>query len=250
MDKAEQFLLNHFHDLDQQAYYRNIVTFSNFLNLNERSTLQERMGEMTSHISFFGGYELAERQIAIFQSDALMFSYEPPIVCISMVPIAKKFADKLTHRDILGALMHSGIERDQLGDILASEDGYYIMATETIAPYLLENISKVKHTMVKCQQVDLQDFQYNPTFKTVTSTIASNRLDTFTADACKLSRAQTAEYIRSDKVFINGKLCNNVNQKLNTGDVLSFRGIGKVVFDEILGITKKDKLRVRYRWYQ
>jgi RNA-binding protein YlmH len=41
-----------------------------------------------------------------------------------------------------------------------------------------------------------------------------------------------------------------VNHRLNDGDVISFRGKGKVVFDGVLGNTKKEKLRIRYRWYQ
>jgi RNA-binding protein YlmH len=98
--------------------------------------------------------------------------------------------------------------------------------------------------------VPMQDFDYQPEFKEVTTTISSNRLDTFTAAACNMSRGQTSEYIRSDQVFINGRLCNDVNHRLNDGDVISFRGKGKVVFDGVLGNTKKEKLRIRYRWYQ
>ncbi len=250
MDKEMQFLLHRFKDLDQQAYYRNITTFSDFLTLNERSTLQENLEDYYCHISFFGGYDLSERQIAIFQSDAPFFYENVPISCIEIKPLSKKYAEKLTHRDVLGAFMHSGIERDQIGDILIISDIIYVFCTEKISAYIMQEISRIKHTSVMTRIVPMQDFDYQPEFKEVTTTISSNRLDTFTAAACNMSRGQTAEYIRSDQVFINGRLCNDVNHRLNDGDVISFRGKGKVVFDGVLGNTKKEKLRIRYRWYQ
>lgn len=250
MDKEKQFLLNRFKDLDQQAFYRNIVTFSDFLTLDERSILQESSAVFNCSISFYGGYDLAERQIAIFQSDALMFSYEIPVVCIKIQPISRKFAETLTHRDILGALMHTGIERNQIGDIIFTDNGIFLFSTEKISNYIVTELSKVKHTVVMTSIVPLQEFNFEPKFKEITTTIASNRLDTFTAAACNMSRGQTAEYIRSDHVYINGALCNDVNHKIKNNDIISFRGKGKVIFDEIIGNTKKEKLRIRYRWYQ
>lgn len=42
----------------------------------------------------------------------------------------EKFAEKLSHRDILGAVMNLGITREQVGDILFSESVSYLPITE------------------------------------------------------------------------------------------------------------------------
>ena len=39
MQKEEQLLEKHFIDLSRQAYHRNIITYSDFLNLNEQNIL-------------------------------------------------------------------------------------------------------------------------------------------------------------------------------------------------------------------
>ena len=41
----------------------------------------------------------------------------------------------LGHRDLLGALLGLGIEREMLGDILLCEDGARVFVLEEIAPY-------------------------------------------------------------------------------------------------------------------
>ena len=74
MTKEEQQLEKHFLDLARMAYQREIMTFSDFLNLNERNILQS-IGQKLSYVQVegWGGYELAERQIAVFDLRLLYF---------------------------------------------------------------------------------------------------------------------------------------------------------------------------------
>ena len=50
--------------------------------------------------------------------EELGYSEEFPIDTIKISPLSPKFAESLGHRDYLGALMNTGIERSLLGDIL------------------------------------------------------------------------------------------------------------------------------------
>ena len=63
----------------------------------------------------------------------------------AVLPLSQKFADPLTHRDFLGALIALGIRRSVLGDILLrqgkvyvdsrlTEDPDYKLNTDSIAP--------------------------------------------------------------------------------------------------------------------
>ena len=115
-------------DLARTAYYREIPVFTDFLDLNELHMVHSFRPEETGvTIRTFGGYEEAERQIAAFLPDALSYDYGEneemplsmyPIRCIRISPLSKKFSETLTHRDYLGALIHLGIERSRLGDIV------------------------------------------------------------------------------------------------------------------------------------
>ena len=106
-------------ELANTAYQRDIVTFSDFLNLNEQNIMKSRIFSIPGiRMEWYGGYENAERQMVAFHPDALVFPWEYPIDCLKIEPKSVKFSDKLTHRDYLGALLNLGIERNVLGDIL------------------------------------------------------------------------------------------------------------------------------------
>ena len=118
MEKEEQFI-KRIQELCQNAYQRDIVTFSDFLDLNELHMVNHiNYRELGVTLKTCGGYELAERQMAAFIPDALFFQQDYPISCIQIRPAAEKFAESLTHRDYLGAILNLGIERSKIGDIL------------------------------------------------------------------------------------------------------------------------------------
>ena len=112
-------------DLSKQADIKGIVTYSGFLNLNEQNIYHTIKSSLYSKTELFGGYESAERQMVAFIPDALMYEWEYPLHCIHIIPKYPKYAEKLTHRDILGAVLSLGIDRSKIGDILCFEDEYY-----------------------------------------------------------------------------------------------------------------------------
>lgn len=254
MDKNDSLLVNRFHDLAYRADVTGSVTFSNFLNLNEISILSEEKNRLEASYELFGGFSNAERQIACFQSDAFsLYSNQKPVFpihCIELSYANKKYAEALTHRDVLGSLMNLGIERDLLGDIIFYKDNIYVFALQTAADLILSDLYKIRHTQIRANEVPLEDFSYEPSYKEEMVQIASNRLDAFIAAVCKYSRQKASEYILSEKVFINGKLTTNHNTKINIDDVISLRGFGKLRIESMPGMTKKGKMRVSYLLYQ
>ena len=63
-------------DLSRVAYQRDIITFTDFLNLNEQNILHTLPKDSlyTGYI-LFGGYASAERQMAAFIHEALSLRY-------------------------------------------------------------------------------------------------------------------------------------------------------------------------------
>ena len=250
MDKTDYSIVRRFIDLSRQADTKGIVLFSDFLNMNEINLLEQNKSDLCSSYSLFGGYEYAERQMVAFQPDALYYNWEYPIVCIKYSPVNLKFSEELTHRDVLGALMHLGIERGLIGDIIFQNQEILIFCQEKISSFLLQKLIKIKHTQVIGKIFNSKDLQIELSFKDAQGNISSNRLDAFVAQSCKLSRAKAAEYILGENVFINGKLLTNHNAKLSPEDIVSLRGYGKLIIREIGSTTRKGRIWVSYQWYQ
>lgn len=74
MNRSDEIFQNHLLDLADAAYQRGIVTFSDFMDLNELNIFHHTVQKF-SYILWdtFGGYESAERQIAAFLPDALCY---------------------------------------------------------------------------------------------------------------------------------------------------------------------------------
>lgn len=236
-------------DLSKQAERKNIVTFSSFLNLNEQNILHNTQSQLYTKAELFGGYGQAERQMAAFIPDALYYEPVYPIACIKASPQYPKYAQKLTHRDVLGALMHLGIDRGKTGDLVCN-DSYYIFCEENIHGYILDNLTQIKHTMMKLERLDdTRSIEVCPEFKEQTEVIASNRIDAIIAKAYHLSRSEAAAYLLAEKVFINGRCITNCNQECDNNAIVSVRGKGRFVFETDNAVSKKGKLRVRFLMY-
>ena len=237
-------------DLSKQADIKGIVTFSDFLNLNEQNIYHTSKKELYTKTALFGGYDSAERQMIAFIPDALYYEFEYPIKCIRIVPKYPKFAEKLTHRDVLGAIMNLGIERNRLGDILCLEDEYYIFCDEDIFPFIIDELSKIRHTMVELsEEMNYRHLQANIKLEERYDMIASNRIDCIIAKAFHLSRSEASVLLTSEKVFINGKTITNCNQSCENGAIVSVRGKARFIFEDCNSTSKKGKLRVKFSFY-
>ncbi len=89
---------------------------------------------------------MAERQMVAFLPDALYYEYHYPMKVVRIQPVNPRFAEELTHRDYLGALMNLGIERGKMGDILV-RDGYAeVFVCPRIGEYITEQLTRIRHT--------------------------------------------------------------------------------------------------------
>ena len=234
-----------------QSYHKEIVLFSDFLNLNERNIYESNKHTFSTRSESFGGYELAERQMVAFIPDALMFSWDYPIRCILASPQYPKYAETLTHRDLLGTLINLGIDRGKLGDIVCRDGSYYILCEENIHTFIMDHLTKVKHTvMTLTVMTETTDVSFCPEFEEVDELIASNRIDCIIAKAYHFSRSEAAEYLSGERVFVNGRCMTNCNHSCESGDIVSVRGKGRFIFETSQTLSKKGKLKVRFRFYK
>ncbi|MFR5584646.1 MAG: YlmH/Sll1252 family protein [[Clostridium] scindens] len=252
MNKEELLLQKRLVELSRIAYTREIVTFSEFLNLNELNILHTTPKNMLlSQYKTYGGYGLSERQMAAFLPDALYYDYQYPIQIIEISPVNRKFAEELSHRDYLGAVMNLGIEKDaKLGRDILIEDGKAILfAKEELAGYIMEHLTRIRHTTVRTSILPAFEDSYEPRYEELKGTVASVRLDTVLSLAYPLSRSKVTGLIEGARVFVNGKLVTSNGYRLKEGDILSVRKIGRIGYNGILSETKKGRYMVSIRKY-
>ena len=237
-------------DLSRQANRKGIVLFSDFLNLNELNIYHQCEEELESRSESYGGIPYAERQMIAFLPDALYYEWKYPIVALKVVPAYPKFAEKIGHRDLLGSIMNLGVDRGKIGDILIGENCSYILCEENMASYFMENLEKVRHTLVKLCIVSCEEITVHQELVEKEGIITSNRLDSVIACVHKLSRSQALELLRQEKVFVNGKNIQNPTYSCKKEDIVSVRGFGRFIYQSDYGSTNKGRLKIKYQLYQ
>lgn len=229
-----------------RSYERGRYAFSDFLGLTD---IDEVLTELRTcgniPYELWGGAEDAERVILRIGSEETLGYYEEyPISVVEISPKNQKFADELTHRDFLGALINLGIERSTLGDIYIDENVGYVLCLSKIAQFIVENLTRVKHTSVLCKAIEalpkLSSTEPGEAF--VRS--SSLRLDSIIAKTYNLSRTASQELFTAGKVFVGGRLCESPSYTLKEGDTISVRGYGRIKLVEVGTPNKKGKLGV------
>lgn len=232
-------------ELSHRAFERGYTTFSDFLNLEEISLLESLHTE--SKYNLYGGYDNADRCVASFGECE---EYQYPISCIKIEPANQKFADELSHRDFLGALMNLGINRSTLGDIIVTNNTGYLFCLNSIKEYILQNLDRIKHTTVRCTESVLPAEIAEKKPEPIELTVSSQRVDITVAAVFKLSRNAVTQLVNQEKVFINSKIAYKESLTLKSGDIVSVRGKGKFIFDGEIRHTKKNKSVIGIRLYK
>lgn len=261
MDKSEERTQQRILDLANMADRRGIITYTDFMNLNELNIFHNKVEKVSCvRWKLFGGYAKAERQLAAFIPDALYFRYDHkekqkddffdfPITCLQISPLNIRFAEKLSHRDYLGAILNLGIDRSVIGDILIDQNQAYVFCMNKISDFLCDNLIRIKHTVVLCQRFSgaIQDIPIK--FEKIDGTVASIRLDTLLALAWNASRSSLVSLIEEGRVFVNGKCITSNGYYIKEQDLISARGLGRFVYKGVLTQTKKGRFLVRIEKY-
>lgn len=245
--KDDKMLLARAEDKLQQCLQQYRITYTNFLDLHQRSLVEGlwrelNRGAQDTRCVFWGGYEDAERTVAAFLPDYADENDCPlSVIRIKTAPGGRK----LTHRDYLGSLLGLGLEREMIGDILTVENGADVIVLDDISDFIMMNYSKAGRTTLQLEALPLSELHV-PEQRTVMvkDTVASLRLDNVIASAFSLSRAKAAEAIRSGIVFVNSIQCEKPDMQVDEGAKLVLRGKGKAYLRVVGGRTRKDRLFV------
>lgn len=241
-EKDELLFQKRLLELARTAYHKNINTYTDFLTLNEISIFHSLKPELPNvNHELFGGFEAAERKILCFCGDSSVKAFSDYIACIRIIPLSKKFSDDFSHRDFLGSVMNLGIERGKIGDILVKEKEGYIYCEAALSSFLADNLTKVKHTNIRCEVLWGDVPEVAPRFQELKGSVASPRLDAVVALAFHSSRSSILSLISGGKVFVDGKLIESNSYQLKEDETVSVRGYGKFIYKGMENQTKKGR---------
>lgn len=242
---------NRFRDLAERSYTQGIYTFTGFLGLAQQDVFRRQERSLSyAGYALYGGYGEAERVVARFGKEGELGYEAPfPIVCLHVKPPQKKFAEELSHRDFLGALMNLGVDRSALGDIRVGEKEAWLFCLDSVSAFLCDNLKQVKHTPVSCGPAQAEVFFEGGTPRRVNVQAASLRLDGIVARVYHLSREKSLELFRAGKIYVDGRNCFNNDRFLKAGETVSVRGFGKFQFAGEIRETKKGRLVIELAVY-
>jgi len=195
-----------------------------------------------------GGYEGAERIRMVFTNPD-WGSYDREDL-FSALKIVHRPQDSLGHRDILGALMALGIERETIGDILIDEQLTTFVCLPELSGYIIGNISKAGRVGIKISEIALNELPARKEeLKIKTGTVASMRLDAVLSVAFGLSRSKVAELVAAGRVSLNHQICLQAGKGVSELSLLSVRGLGRAKLLEVGGATKKGRIFIKIGLY-
>ena len=246
----DRVLVSRLLDKVEKCRYSSFV-YSDFLSPYEASVSKKVLNRVKDiFYKFTGGYEGAERAITVISNDFIeeVIPYSTPISLLRITPVTE---NKLSHRDYLGSILGLGIKREKIGDILVNETYADVFVTDKMAEYISYNLAKIGNIKVQCQECDI--YQFTPPQKkehSINTTVASLRADSVASSGFGLSRAKVMDYFKAQRVNVNWELVQSPSKILAEGDVISIRGMGRIVLEKVLGNTKKDRISIIIKRYE
>ena len=230
-----------FTELAMRAAYTGRPQFTRFLEPSMERDAVSAAHAAGASVTFFGGYDSAERRIAAFHDGDAPKHF--PIETLELRWNAK-FAEA-KHRDLLGAVMGLGLERDATGDVCLSEEAgvAYLFCTEDGPDYIAANLESAGRASLRISRAN--EIRIAPPEGTgIRVTVQTLRMDALLAAGYKLSRAEAQRLISAGQVKLNHAMEERGDVHLEAGDLISARGYGRLRIDEIQGETKKGRIGV------
>ena len=269
-----QLLTGRVNDLSQKTFQSDFLTHTQFLSASELAAFREYVrrecaagkggtslqGHLLHGVPYvvYGGWEDAERTVVVFlpsyleeESFLAGEAADPQVIaCIEVRPVNLRFAEELTHRDFLGALMHLGIERERIGDILTDAERACVFVIRENAVLVREELTKVRHTMVQCREIPPGQCTLRPAFEELQGTVSSERLDAVVAMVWHLPRGKAQELVEQELVSVDGRTAFSGGYEVKPGSRVSVRGYGKFRYLGADGRTRRGRLHVRVQVYR
>ena len=247
--KGEEVFVKKVLDYLDQVQYKQRLILTQFLDPYHQSIVKSVIGHQDEvQVLENGGFIHSESQRMIIAPYFYEIEKEDFEIVVCKIIYAKNF-EKLTHRDILGALMSIGIKRELFGDIVEKDKDFYLAVDQHIYEYLKDHLSMIKRSKVKFVEWD-EEIEVKNDYLVKSFIVSSFRLDKIISSFYKISRQKAAEFIRAGHVKVNHKPVEQINYLCNNKDIISFKKHGRVMFVDCKKQTRSDNYVVEGYFYK
>ena len=220
--------------------------FTKFLEPAMDAAARAAAGRAGAQIGFWGGWPGAERRVAAFYADEAPAPEEYPVAALRITWNAK-FAHP-GHRDLLGAVMGLGIDRDTTGDIVPGEyrgaPCACLFALEEMAGYIAGSLDGAGHASVKAEVAEEVPELRPEEGEPLRATVQNPRLDAVLAAGWRLSREEAKRLISAGLVKLNHEQTLRADARIAEGDLISARGRGRLRVQGFQGESRRGRLVV------
>lgn len=238
MSDETEPLLRRLEDLERRRDVRHMHTESGFLNEEEQAEALKRFPP-SLFVRYEGGYPEARKKKIIFPKDAEDDFFD--LVCL-VSEVDLRFR-RITHRDVLGALMSLQIDRTSFGDLWVDEENSRVClyTSHEMGRFLMDHFTRIADLEAR---FSASPESLAPVRKTreVACSLASLRMDCVTAALGHTSREKAKEWIRLGRVHVNHSLLEKADLLCHNDYTISIRGIGRFQLKEIRGVSRKGRI--------
>jgi len=228
-------LLSHLYDLEKRKGIGKFIT---------PAEAAEALRVFGPRVALEGGFRDAERVIPVFAGE-----YDPE-AHLAAIRLAFRPQDVLSHRDVLGAALGLGLERDVLGDIFVGEGEAWLVCLARMAGYIIENLQQAGKVGLWAERIPLAALpEATKTLREQRGTVASLRLDAVLAEAFRCSRGDAEELLAQGLVQLRHEICLKGDAKVREGDIISVRGKGRVKLLQAGEVSRKGRVWVTVGHY-
>ncbi len=220
-----------------------IKNISSYFTLTKFLTLEEqKIIEQKCRYYVFYPLESERKRAIVSQNEITNKDFQIEILKITY---NKKFGN-IAHKDVLGAILGLGIKRECIGDIIISDD-IYVYVIKEMSSFIVNNLITVGKVNVNVQLSsfdEIKDINID-NYVEDEMLISSYRLDTIVSERTNLSREKAKQYVILKNVKVNGNININPDYIVKINDLISIHRYGRIIINEEIRKTKKDKIIIK-----
>lgn len=209
------------------------VAHTDFMEPEDAAQLAAQLRGAGIGVEAEGGVIGARRRVLTAFPDHIPSASTPlAAVCVSGAP---------SEGDLLAALRAAHIARDDLGDVVAHQDGLSVV----LFPRALETaltLTQVGGRPASVQKADLAHLARGRQ-RQQQVIVPSLRVDVLGAKAFRVSRAYFAKGVAGGRVSLNGSVAGKASSA-QVGDEIYAEGLGRFTVVDVQGETRKGNVKV------
>lgn len=243
-DKNKKTIIKKAISILERAFYSGEEKASFFLDPYEQDIIKSIADQNEIFVNFIGGNSNSERKIFVANSYVEHDTSD-------FFKVMEFKSKNIKHKDVLGALIHLGINRENIGDIVLKNEKVEFVILDKDSSFVKYNLFKIKNEKVNIEFKKNNILSESSIdYESKTGFVSFLRLDTIISELIMISRSKAKEMIKSRNIKVNYVNVIDPSKIIEEGSIISIKKNGRFVFDKIQGISKKGNFKINYRKYK